>query len=116
MTSEAPDALAGQSRPADPAQARIARISLDAATSPAVRILRRALTLSWLARALGIAALVYGFVYAQFKVGDVGAWQPLVRGAIVLIALIVVSIWALGESWAAHERRVSRRRRAHAQR
>lgn len=113
MTSDAAEApRADASQPGAPgpaplgASARIARISRDAAANPAARVL----TLSWLARLVGLAAVVYAFAYAQAKVGDVGQWEPLVRGAIVLIAVIVVSIWALAESWAAHERRASRRR------
>ena len=115
MTSEAADPPAGAAAP-DPARARIARISVDATPSPAVRVLRRALTLSWLARVLGIAALVYAFVYAQAQVSDIGPWTPAIRGAIVLIAVVVASIWALAEAWAAHERRASRRRRGQRQR
>ena len=119
MTSEAADApvsdpavtAAAHPVAVDPARTRIARISLDATANPAVRWLRRALTLSWLARALGIAALVYGFLYAQAEVGDVGPWEPAVRGAIALIAVVVASVWLLAETWAAHERRASRRRR-----
>lgn len=109
MTSDAP---APDGPTADPAQARIARIALDATASPSVRVLRRLLTLSWLARVLGVVAVGYGFVYAQAKVGDIGPWEPAVRAAIVLIALIVASIWALAETWTAHERRASRRRQA----
>lgn len=125
MTSEATDASGAAGAhaaapvpagPATEARARIARISMDATANPAVRVLRRVLTLSWLARALGIAALVYGFVDAQSKVGDVGPWEPAVRGAIALIAVVVASIWALAETWAAHERRASRRRRGQNQR
>lgn len=116
MTSEAADAPVAAAAPAarsqpDPAMARLARISADATASPVVRMLRRVLTLGWLARVLGIAALVYAFLYAQAEVGDVGTWEPAVRGAIVLIAVVLVSVWALAEAWAAHERRASRRRR-----
>ncbi len=102
MTSESPDAP----------RAQLARIAVDATPSRVEQALRRMLTAAWALRLIAIAGLVWAFVYAQLQVGDVGRWQLAVRGAIVLIAVIVASIWILAEAWADHERQAARRRRA----
>lgn len=107
MTSEAPNAPVAEAI----TTAAHAPHTEAPAANPAGRVLRRLLTLSWLARALGAAVLVWGFLYAQAQVGDVGPWEPAVRGAIGLIVVIITSVWALAETWAARERRASRTRR-----